>query len=126
MSSASARIGASVPRPHAISAKPAALAHAATARCRRPEPQCPAPTAAWVTTGMTGDTHSGIPEGLVPSRWDIKSTRRSDRAALSSPVIPSLSPRRHDCATLPGCRYPDVAARRAQGDADAQVRPYLR
>ena len=51
---ASARVGASVPRPHATSPKPAALAHAARARCRRPAAQCPAPTAAWVTTGATG------------------------------------------------------------------------
>ncbi|MCW2891313.1 MAG: hypothetical protein JWO75_802, partial [Actinomycetia bacterium] len=43
---------------------------------------CPAPTAAWVTTGATGDTHSTIPEGLTPSRADIKSTRRSNRSPL--------------------------------------------
>jgi hypothetical protein len=43
---ASARAGASVPRPHATSPKPAAHVHAARARCRRPAAQCPAPTAA--------------------------------------------------------------------------------
>ena len=63
---ASARVGASVPRPHATSAKPAALAHAARARCRRPAAQCPAPTAAWVTTGMTGDYPFGRPRGPGP------------------------------------------------------------
>ena len=29
-------------------------------------------------------------------------------------------------AKLPGCRYPDVAVRRGQGGADAQVRPQLK
>jgi hypothetical protein len=29
-------------------------------------------------------------------------------------------------ANLPGCRHPDVTARRAQGGADAQVRPHPR
>jgi hypothetical protein len=29
-------------------------------------------------------------------------------------------------AKLPGCRYPGVAARRAQGGADAQVQPQLK
>jgi len=78
---ASARVGTSVPRPHATSPKPAALTHAARARCLRPAAQCPAPTAAWATTGATADTHSGIPEGLVPSRTDIKTTRRSNLIA---------------------------------------------
>jgi len=92
-SSTSARVGASVPRPHATSPKPAAPAHSARARCRRPEAQCPAPTAAWVTTGATGDTHPSVPEGLAPSRRGIKASR-SNRALLSSRAIPSLSPRR--------------------------------
>ena len=63
---ASARVGASVPRPHATSPEPAALAHAARARCRRGGP-VPAPTAAWVTAGAAADTQSSVPEGLVPS-----------------------------------------------------------
>jgi len=29
-------------------------------------------------------------------------------------------------ANLPGCRHPDVTARRAQGGADAQLRPHPR
>jgi hypothetical protein len=51
---------------------------------------------------------------------------RSTWAQLSSRVIPALSPRRRVRAKLPGCRYPDVAARRGQGGADAQVRPQLK
>jgi hypothetical protein len=98
----------------------------ARARCRRPAAQCPAPTAAWVTTWTTGDTHPGIPEGLTPSRRDIKTTRRGNRSPLSSPAIPALSPRRRACAKLPGCRHPDLAAQRGQGGADAQVRPHPR
>ena len=39
----SARVGASVPRPHATSPEPAALAHAARARCRRPGGPVPGP-----------------------------------------------------------------------------------
>jgi hypothetical protein len=39
--------------PHATSPKPAAPAHSARARCRRPAAQCPAQAAAWVTTGAT-------------------------------------------------------------------------
>ncbi len=112
---ASARVGASVPRPHATSPKPAALAHAARARCRRPAAQCPAPTAAWVTTGATGDTHSSVPEGRAPSRTDIKTSRRSNRSPLSSRAIPALSPRRRVRAKLPGCRHPDAAARAGPG-----------
>ena len=95
------------------------------ARCGRPAAQCPAPTAAWVTTGATGDTHSSVPEGLAPSRRSIKATRRN-WALLSSRAIPALSPRRRGCAKLPGCRYPDLAARRDQGGADAQIRPHPR
>ena len=102
---ASARVGASVPKPHATSPSPAALAHAARARRRRPAAQCPAPTAAWVTTGMTADTHSSVPEGLAPSRTDIKTTRRN-WALPSSRAIPALSPRRRGSAKLPGCRHP--------------------
>ena len=123
--STSARVGASVPRPHATSPNPAALAHAARARWRRPAAQCPAPTTARVTTGATQDTHSSAPEGLVPSRVSIKATRRN-WALLSSRAIPALSPRRRVRAKLPGCRYPDVAARRRQSGADAQVRPHPR
>jgi len=89
-SSASARVGASVPRPHATSPKPAAPAHSARARCRRPAAQCPAPAAAWVTTGATGFTHPRVPEGLPPSRRGIKASH--SRALLSSRAIPSLSP----------------------------------
>ena len=102
---ASARVGASVPKPHATSPSPAALAHAARARRRRPAAQCPAPTAAWVTTGMTADTHSSVPEGLAPSRTDIKATRRN-WALPSSRAIPALSPRGRGSAKLPGCRHP--------------------
>jgi hypothetical protein len=87
--SASARVCASVPRPHATSPKPAALVHAARARCRRPAAQCPAPTAAWVTTGAMGDTHPSVPDGLAPSRtWSIRGSRDDDGALLSSPAIP--------------------------------------
>jgi hypothetical protein len=82
--STSARAGASVPRPHTTSPKPAAPAHSARARRRRPEAQCPAPTAAWVTTGATGDTHPSVPEGLAPSRRGIRASRGSDGALLSS------------------------------------------
>ena len=82
--STSARAGASVPRPHAISPEPAAPAHAARARCRRPAAQCPAPTAAWVTTGATADTHPDVPEGLAPSRRSIKGARSAARIASAS------------------------------------------
>ena len=51
--SASARVGDSAPRPHATSPNPAALAHTARARCRRPAAECLAPTAAWVTASRT-------------------------------------------------------------------------
>jgi hypothetical protein len=71
-SSTSARVGASVPRPHATSPKPAAPAHSASARCRRPAAQCPVPAAAWVTTGATRDTHPSVREGLPPSRRSIR------------------------------------------------------
>jgi hypothetical protein len=90
--STSARVGASVPRPHATSPKPAAPAHSARARCRRPEAQCPAPAAAWVTTGATGDTHPRVLEGLAPSRRGRRAARSSNRALLSSLAIPPLSP----------------------------------
>ena len=96
-SSASAPVGASVPRPHATSPKPAAPAHSARARCRRPAAQCPAPAIAWVTTGATGDTHPRVPEGLPPSRRSIKA--RHSRALLSSRAIPPLSPWRRVCAS---------------------------
>jgi hypothetical protein len=108
----SAAVGASVPRPHATSPKPAAPAHSARPRCRRPADQCPAPAAAWVTTGATGDTHPRGFEGLAPSRRGKKASRSHDRSLLSSRAIPALSPRRRVCAKLPGCRHPDVAARR--------------
>ena len=109
LSCTSAGVGASVPRPHAVSPKPAAPAHSARAHCRRPAAQCPAPAAAWVTTGARGDTHASVREGLDPSRRDIKGTRSHDRSLLSSPAILALSPRRRVCARLPGCRHPDVA-----------------
>jgi hypothetical protein len=63
------------------------------------------------------------------SGWSLPSTRRRRArvssssctwALLSSRAIPALSRWRRVRAQLPGCRYPDVAARRAQGDADAQ------
>ena len=109
---ASAWVGASVPRPHATSPNPAALAHAAMARCRRPAAQCPAPTAAWVTTGATGDTHSSAPEGLVPSRRGIQASRSSsNRFPLSSRAIPALSPRRR------------VRAKRSRTTAPGHYRP---
>ena len=47
--------------------------------------------------GPVQNGHQGHPPQLVP---------------LSSRAIPSLSPRRHACAKLPGCRHPDAAARR--------------
>jgi hypothetical protein len=97
--SASARVGDSVPRPHATSPKPAALAHAARARRRRPAAQCPAPTAAWVTAGAIGDTHSTAPEGMVPSRTRVKNSRCT-WALPSSRAIPALSPRRRVRAKL--------------------------
>ena len=53
----------------------------------------PGPTAAWVTTGATGDTHPSVREGLTPSRKTIRCSRRA-KAQLSSLAIPSLSPRR--------------------------------
>ncbi|MGH3233777.1 MAG: type IV secretory system conjugative DNA transfer family protein [Streptosporangiaceae bacterium] len=62
----------------------------------------------------------------VPSRRDMKTSRRSNRSPLSSRAIPALSPRRRMRAKLPGYVYPDVTARRAQGGADAQVRPHPR
>jgi hypothetical protein len=65
---ASARVGASAPRPHATSPKPAALAHGQGPLWAPGGPSAGAPTAAWVTAGATGDIHSGIPEGLVSSR----------------------------------------------------------
>ena len=94
----SAAVGASVPRPHATSAKPAAPAHSARARCRRPAAQCPAPAAAWVTTGATACTHPSVLEGLPPSRRRIRAHRTGDGALLSSRAIPALSPRRRVCA----------------------------
>ena len=99
---------------------PAAQAHAARARCRRPAAQCPAPTAAWVTTGAAADTHSSVAEGLVPSRAR-RATCSCSRALVLSRAIPVLSPRRRECAKLPGCRHADAAARRGQG-AGAEVR----
>src|SRR5689334_226305 len=90
--SISARVGASVPRPHAINPEPAALAHSARARCRRPAAQCPAPVAARVTAA---DTHSSVPDGLAPSRVSRRATSSGDGALLSSPAIPALSPLRH-------------------------------
>src|SRR5262249_37781771 len=74
----------------------------------------------------TGDTHPGIPEGLIPSRRDKKTSRRSNRSPLSSRAIPALSPRRRGRAKLPDYRYPDVTAGRGQGGADAKVRPHPR
>ena len=86
----SARVDASAPRPHATSPKPAALAHAARARRRRLAAQCPAPTAAWVTAGATGDTHPGIPEGRIRS-YPGQPTDYADAAAaletLQAPVV---------------------------------------
>ena len=119
----SARVGASVPRPHTASAEPAALAHAARARCRAAA-QCPAPTAAWVTTGAAADTHARVPAGLIPS-MARRNSSSCTRALLLSRAIPALSPRRRECAKLPGCRYPDAAARRGQG-ASTQVRRWRR
>ncbi len=55
-----------------------------------PAAQCPAPMAACVTAGATGDTHWGIPEGLVPSRTDIKASRPSTRSPLLSRPIPDI------------------------------------
>jgi len=75
LSCTSAAVGASVPRPHAISPKPAAPAHSARARCRRPAAQCPAPAAAWVTTGVTKGTHPDVRAGLPPSR-NLKAAHR--------------------------------------------------
>ncbi len=97
-SSISAPVGASVPRPHATSPKPAAPAHSARARCRRPAAQCPAPATAWVTTGATGFTHPRVPEGLPPSRKFMQTSRI--RALLSSLAIPSLSPWRRVRANM--------------------------
>jgi hypothetical protein len=68
------------------------------------------------------------PAGLTSSRMGTKANRstRSAWGQLSSRAIPALSPRRRVRAKLPGCRYPGVAARRAQGGADAQVQPQLK
>ena len=82
---ASARLGASVPWPRATSAKPAALAHVVRARCRRPAAQCPAPTAAWVTTGATGSSALSATEGLTPSRRD----KEDHPPAATSPPLSS-------------------------------------
>jgi hypothetical protein len=126
--SASARVSASAPRPHATSPKPAALAHAARARRRRPAAQCPAPTAAWVTAGATGDTHSSPPEGLAPSRKRIEASRCT-WALPSSRAIPALSPRRRVRAKLPYCRYPrrcrpaGPGRRRCPGPAASALAP---
>jgi hypothetical protein len=51
---------------------------------------------------------------------------RSTWAQLSLRVIPALSPTRRVRAKLPGCRHPEVAARRGQGGADAPLRPHPR
>ena len=68
---------------------------------RRPAAQCPAPTAARVTTGTTRGTHSSTPEGLTSSRMG-KATR-STWAQLGSRAIPALSPRR--LGTTRGVRF---------------------
>ena len=70
------------------------------------------------------DTHSRVPEGLVPSRARRASCSRN-RALLLSRAILALSPRRRECAKLPGCRHPDAAARRGQG-ASTQVQRWRR
>ena len=87
-----------------------------------PGAQCPAPTAAWVTTGATRGTHPSIPAGLTSSKMG-KATR-STWAQLSSRAIPALWPRRRVRAKLPGCRYPRRCRPAGQGGADAQVPPH--
>ena len=119
-SSTSAQVGASVPMPHAISPKPAAPAHAARARCRRPAAHCPAPTAAWVRTGATGDTHPSILESLAPSRRDIKTSRRSNRSPRHHEPSRHCRPGR---ACVPGSR---AAATRTLPSGGPRAAPMLR
>jgi hypothetical protein len=87
--------------PHATSPKPAAPAHSARARCRRPAAQCPAQAAAWVTTGATRDTHMDVREGLPPSRRRIRGPqqRRRGLAVITShPRIVAQAARACQCA----------------------------
>jgi hypothetical protein len=79
-----------------------------------PAAQCPAPTAAWVTTGAAADTHPRVPAGLIPS-MARRTSSSCNRALLLSRAILALSPRRPGCAKLPGCRHRDAAARRGRG-----------
>ena len=53
--------------------------------------------------GWSAATIAGVFYGLKAAR--------STWAQLSSRAIPALSPRRRVRANLPGCRYPEVAAR---------------
>jgi hypothetical protein len=46
----------------------------------------------WMFPSGRPDSHWGIPEGLIPSRRDIKTSRRSNRSPRSSRAIPALSP----------------------------------
>ena len=101
-----------------------------TVACGRPgagsrNPACLARRRAW----SGSSSRAAWLCGLVPSRRDIKTSRRSNRSPLSSRAIPALSPRRRGCARLPDYRYPDVTARRGEGrrrcsgPAATQARP---
>ena len=94
----SARVGASVPRPHATSAKPRA----------GPRGQGPLPAAGGPVPGPDGGLghnrgDSGHPSegpgGPGPVQWAKKTSSSCNRALLLSRAIPALSPRRRVRAT---------------------------
>jgi hypothetical protein len=91
--------------------------------CQGPLPtdaaQCPAPMAAWVTTGAAADTHSSVPEGLVPSRAR-RASCSCNRALVLSRAIPVLSPRRRECAKAPGLPPPGRCRPAGAGCAGTQ------
>ncbi len=112
-SSASAPVGASVPRPHATSPKPAAPAHSARARCRRPAAQCPAPAAAWVTNGGGSLHPSERPRGPGPVQKGHKGQPQPQPPGLavitSHPVIVAQAAR--VCHYAPQARGPFTCMR---------------
>ena len=125
----SARVGASVPRPHATSPKPAAPAHAARARCRRPAAQCPAPTAAWVTTGATAGHPFEHPRGPGPVQKGHKGQPQlqpGPAVITSHPGIVAQAARVCQAPGLPPpgrCRPAGPGRRRCSGPAASALAP---
>jgi hypothetical protein len=123
----SAAVGASVPRPHAISPKPAAPAHSARARCRRPAAQCPAPAAAWVTTGGDSLQPPGRPRGPGPVQVHQGHPPQLGPAVITShPGIVAQAARVCQAPGLPlpgRCRPAGPGRRRCPGPAASALAP---